>query len=104
MQITIVLGLLVIAVALFAMETLSIDVITLLLLLALVLTGILAPAEAFKGFSDDIIVILGSIFVISGALQRSGIMDAFGAGLHRYAGGSKNRLIFFVMAIVGGVS
>ncbi|HVF91677.1 MAG TPA: SLC13 family permease [Blastocatellia bacterium] len=104
MQIAIVLGLLVIAVALFATEKLSIDVITLLLLLALVLTGILAPSEAFKGFSDDIIVILGSIFVISGALQRSGIMDAIGAGLHRYAGGSRNRLIFFVMAIVGGVS
>ena len=98
------MGLLVIAIALFAMEKLSVDIITLLLLLALVLTGIIAPSEAFEGFSDDIIVILGSIFVISGALQRSGIMDALGAQLQRRAGGSGNRLVFMVMMIVGGIS
>ncbi len=98
------MGLLVIAIALFAMEKLSVDIITLLLLLALVLTGIIAPGEAFEGFSDDIIIILGSIFVISGALQRSGIMDALGAQLQRHAGGSSNRLVFMVMMIVGGIS
>ena len=98
------MGLLVVAIVLFAMEKLSVDIITLLLLLALVLSGILTPAESFAGFSDDIIVILGSIFVISGALQRSGIMDALGAQLQRYAAGSSNRLIFMVMMIVGGIS
>ncbi len=104
MQIAIVLGLLGLAIVLFAMEKITVDIITLLLLMGLVVSGILTPAEAFAGFSQDIIIILASIFVISGALQRSGIMDVLGARLHRVAGGSRNRLLLAVMGLVGGVS
>jgi di/tricarboxylate transporter len=104
MQIAIVLGLLVIAVALFAMEKLSVDIITLLLLVALVVTGILKPDEAFAGFSNDIIIILGSIFVISGALQRTGILDAMGRPLQRLASRSGNRLLLAMMTLVSSVS
>jgi len=64
-----VLGPLVVAIVLFATEKLSVDIITFLLLIALVMGGVLTPAEAFVGFSNDIIIILGAIFVISGALQ-----------------------------------
>lgn len=71
MEIALVLGLLVLAIVLFASEKLSVDVITLLLLSTLVLTDVLSPAEAFAGFSSEIIVILGSIFVIGGALRET---------------------------------
>jgi di/tricarboxylate transporter len=104
MQIAIVLGLLLLAVILFAMERLSVDVITLLLLMALVVTGILTPLEAFAGFSNDIIIILASIFIISGALQHSGIMDTVAARLYQFARGSSNRLLLAVMVIIGGIS
>ncbi|HWP42106.1 MAG TPA: SLC13 family permease, partial [Blastocatellia bacterium] len=104
MQIAIVLGLLVLAIALFAIEKLSVDIITLILLMVLVVTRILTPAEAFEGFSSDIIIILGAIFVISGALQRSGVMDAIGIRLHRVASGSENRLLLAVMTIVSATS
>jgi Na+/H+ antiporter NhaD/arsenite permease-like protein len=99
-QISIVLGLLILAVVLFSMERISIDVVTLLLLMALVLTGILTPAEAFNGFSNDIIIILASIFVLSGALQKSGIMDAVAARLHNIGRGSTNRLLLALMLMV----
>jgi di/tricarboxylate transporter len=104
LQIAIVLTLLGVAIALFSMEKLSVDVITLLLLITLVSTGILSPQEAFAGFSNDIIVILTSIFVISGALQRTGIMDAMGSRLHSLAGGSNNRLLLAMMGLVGVIS
>ncbi|MCI0489187.1 MAG: SLC13 family permease [Blastocatellia bacterium] len=104
LQIAIVLGLLVAAIVLFAMEKISVDIITLLLLLGLVVTRILTPEEAFAGFSTDIIIILGSIFVISGALRQSGTMDAVGARLHKIARGSNNRLLFAVMVLVGSIS
>lgn len=103
-QISIVLGLLILAVVLFSMERISVDVVTLLLLMALVLTGILTPAEAFEGFSNDIIIILTSIFVLSGALQKSGIMDAVAAHLNKIGRGSTNRLLLSLMLLVGGVS
>jgi di/tricarboxylate transporter len=104
MQIAIVLGLLLLAIVLFAMESISVDIITMLLLITLVVTGVLTPIEAFAGFSDDIIIILGSIFVISGALQRTGIVDALGARLSMIAGNNANRLLLTIMTTVSGIS
>lgn len=104
MQIALVLGLLVLAVVLFATEKLSVDIVTLLLLMTLVLSGILTPDEAFAGFSQDIIIILASIFIISGALQKSGIMEALGNVLYRFAKGSDNRLLLLIMTVVAAVS
>ncbi len=104
MQIAIVLSLLILAVILFASEKLSVDIITWILLITLVLTGILTPTEAFAGFSNDIIIILGAIFVISGALQKSGVMDAIGSRLHSLANSNENRLLFYIMFVVASIS
>lgn len=103
-QIAIVFGLLALAIVLFATERISIDLITLLLLVGLVITGILTPAEAFTGFSSEIIIILASIFVISNALQLTGIMDAMGRSLLKLANGSTNRLMLILMSITGSIS
>lgn len=104
MQIVIVLGLLLVAIVLFAMEKLSVDIITLLLLIALVVTGLLRPEEAFAGFSNDIIIILAAIFVISGGLQRAGVLDALGRPLQRLAARGSNPLLLAMMSLVGAVS
>ncbi len=104
MQIALVLGLLIVALILFAMEIASVDIITLMLLIVLVITGILTPAESFAGFSNEIIIILASIFVLSGALQKTGVVDVIGSRLYRLAGGSCSRLTLAVMSIVGFVS
>lgn len=104
MQIALVLGLLVLAVVLFATEVLSVDLLTLLLISTLIVTGILTPDEAFQGFSSDIIIILGSIFVIGGALQMTGVVDAVSSRLVKVAGKSLGRLLLLVMGVVGGLS
>ena len=67
-DISVVLVLLVVAMVAFFLERISIDVITLSLLAALVLLGILTPAEAFSGFANEVIVVLCSVFVLSSAL------------------------------------
>ncbi len=99
-----VLTLLVIAIALFATERISVDVITFLLLIALVTSGILVPKEAFEGFAADIIIILGSIFVISGALQETGVLDLLGARILKLAGTDPNRLLLLLMSSTAGIS
>jgi di/tricarboxylate transporter len=104
MEIAIVLGLLILAIALFALEVISVDLLTLLLLFVLVQTGILTPEEAFQGFSTDIIVILASIFVMSGAMQTTGVVDVISSRLLRVAGKGLNRLTLLVMGTVGGLS
>jgi di/tricarboxylate transporter len=105
MEIALVLGLLVVAIALFTWEKISVDVVTLMLLIILILCGILTPAEAFAGFSSDFIIILASIFVVSGAMQETGVLDRIGAALVKVAAGLRHgALMAFIMIIVGTVS
>lgn len=104
METAFLLALLVTAVALFATEKISVDIITLLLLAALTVTGILTPKEAFAGFSNDIIIILGSIFVIGAALQRSGLLEAGAAALLRFSSSGEKRLTLLLMSVAASFS
>lgn len=104
LSILLVLALLAAVVVVFAFEWLPVDVTTLLLLAALVLLGILDVEEAFSGFSNDIIIILASIFVLSGALMKGGVMDRLGEAISRAAGGSQTRVLLFVMPISSVIS
>jgi di/tricarboxylate transporter len=102
-EIHLVLSLLVITIVLFSLELISIDLITLLLLVVLMLTGILTPIEAFSGFSNPIIIVLGSIFVISGALIKTGLLSWFTERLQVLINKPK-RLLFTLMATSGIIS
>lgn len=66
---------------LFATERFRVDVVALLGLVALMLTGILSPEEAFAGLGSPTIVMLGAIFVVGGAMQESGVLDLVGGKL-----------------------
>ncbi len=49
-------------------------------LLAAVAAGIVPPDQAFKGFSDDIVIIVGSALVVSAAVARSGVIERVARG------------------------
>jgi di/tricarboxylate transporter len=98
MEAWIVLTLLAITVVLFAMEKISVDVVTLLLLCTLILTGILTVEEAFIGFSSEIVVMLAAIFVIGAALRDSGVLDAVAQGMARVLGSEPTRLTAVMMS------
>lgn len=51
------------------------DVVAVGALLAGMALGVVSPAEAFSGFSDDIVIIVGAALVVSAAVSHSGIMD-----------------------------
>lgn len=103
-EIAIVLGLLVLAMALFATEKLSVDIVALGLVAALIGTGILTPAQAFAGFGDEVIFILASIMVLAGAVVKAGVMEWLGQFAHdigkRYAWAS----ILALLSISAGSS
>lgn len=99
-----VIALLVLAVVLFSTEKFSVDIVTLGLLAAMVLTGILTVDEAFSGFSSDVIVILASIFVIGTALRETGLLDAMGSVLSRGLGDKPGRLTAALMGVVAAAS
>jgi di/tricarboxylate transporter len=45
-------------------------------LLVALAVGVVKPEEAFTGFADDIVIIVGSALVVSGAVAKSGVMEA----------------------------
>ena len=61
--------------ALFIWGRFRYDVTAILALLAALALGIVKPEDAFSGFSDDIVIIVGSALVLSAAMQRSGLIE-----------------------------
>ena len=51
------------------------DITAVIALLVALCLGIVKPADAFSGFSDDIVIIVGSALVLSAAVQRSGVIE-----------------------------
>lgn len=62
--------------ALFLWGRFRYDVTAIIALLVAVALGLVSPGDAFVGFSDQIVIIVGSALVISGAVQRSGVIEA----------------------------
>ncbi|WP_066807499.1 SLC13 family permease [Sphingomonas asaccharolytica] len=69
------IALLVAMMAMFVWGRFRYDITAMLALLAGIALGIVKPKEAFTGFSDDIVIIVGSALVISAAVQRSGMVE-----------------------------
>src|SRR5436190_16312548 len=97
--IAIVLALLFIAVVLFATERIPIDIVTILLVIGLVVTNTLSVKEAFSGFGDDIVITISGLFILTGGLVKTGVIDVVGRRLHRIAGGNEFRLSALVMFV-----
>ncbi len=96
-QIAAVLGMLTLAVALFVSERLRVDVVALLLLVSLALSGLVEPRQAIAGFSNPAVVTIWSIFILSGGLSRTGVAKLLGHRLLRLAGDSEVRLLLLIM-------
>jgi di/tricarboxylate transporter len=103
-DIVLTLAILAISVLLFLTDWLRVDVVALLVLLALTLTGLLTPAEAFTGFSSPAVITVWAIFIVSGGLFHTGIANLVGDRLFKMAGTSQSRLVGLLMAAVGLLS
>src|SRR5512142_1403687 len=73
------------------------DIVALLLMLALGLSGILTPQEAFSGFSRSAVIIMLAAFILAEGLRRSGITERLGDFILRLFGKGETELIFGVM-------
>ncbi|UCH11261.1 MAG: SLC13 family permease [Fidelibacterota bacterium] len=71
----IVLGTLVAALVLFACGRWRYDLVALLSLLVVVLTGVIAPKDAFLGFAHPAVITVAAVLIISYSLRESGLVD-----------------------------
>jgi di/tricarboxylate transporter len=103
-EIIIVLGILAISILLFITEWVRMDVVALLVLGALAVTGLVSPADALSGFSSPAVVTVWAVLILSGALARTGVASVIGRRLMRLAGDSEVRLMVIIMLTVGILS
>ena len=96
-QISITFLFLAIAAILLLWNILRADIVALMLMLALGLSGILTPQEAFSGFSRSAVIIMLSAFVLAEGLRRSGMTERMGLFIIKLFGKGQKRLIFGVM-------
>ena len=103
-EIILTLSIIVVAVILFATEKLRVDIIALLVLLTLVLSGLLDADQAFLGFASPAVITVWAVYIVSGALFKTGVTDILGVWISRLAGNSEPRLIAIIMLTCGTMS
>ncbi|MBK8025313.1 MAG: SLC13 family permease [Chloroflexi bacterium] len=79
------------------------DLVAILVLIALPLTGIITPNEALSGFSQSAVITLVGLFVVTRGLERTGVVNALANRLRALGGGESRvgeaRMVFLVMTI-----
>jgi len=103
-EIALVLGILLIALILFITEVLRMDVVALLVLTVLAITGLVEPDEALSGFSNPAVITVWAMFILSDGLTRTGIADLLGTQVLRIAGNKEVTLIIVIMLTAGFLS
>jgi di/tricarboxylate transporter len=81
-------------------ERLRPDLVAMLSLATLILSGILTTAEGFSVFSNDAVITVGCMFVLSAALDRTGMLDWLGHRLDRVMGRSETSLLAVLLPFV----
>ncbi len=96
-QIILTLTILLAAVILFITERLRVDLVALLVLVSLVITGLVTPAEALSGFSNAAVVTVWAVFILSAGLSATGVANIIGRQVMRIAGQGERRLVVLIM-------
>jgi di/tricarboxylate transporter len=99
-EILLTLGITVGALVLFVLDRLPIEVVGLLVMVALMVTGVLTPAEGVSGFASEALVTVAAMFVLSAAMVRTGGVDTLGRWISKLAGKSDFRLLVVTLLVV----
>jgi di/tricarboxylate transporter len=88
----------------FVSERLAPDVTALLALLALLLTGVLTPYEAFSGFSHPATMSVAAVLVLSAGVERTGALTYIARRLLTPIGNSELTLTVVIMVVIAAIS
>ena len=88
---------------LFVQGRIRSDLVALCSLLCLIMFGILSPEQALSGFSNSIVVMMVGLFVVGGAIFRTGLAKMMGGRIMKLAGRSELRLLVLTMLVTAGI-
>lgn len=93
-----------VAMILFMTDYLRVDVVSVLIILALPLTGLLDAKQAFEGFSSEPAIIVAAVFVLSAGLTHTGLTDVIGEWVTKLSGTGEMRAITVITIAVAAMS
>jgi len=79
------------------------DIVALCALVLLILFGILTPEEALSGFSNSIVIMMVGLFVVGGAIFKTGLAKMISSKILQLAGKSELKLFILVMLVTAAI-
>lgn len=92
------------ALLLFVTELLSIDLVAVLIVIALVLSGVITPEQGVAGFSNSATITVIFMFILSHALLKTGALQVLGYRLSTYFKSSFRLGLILMMILVALIS
>ena len=81
-----IFGILLVTVLLFLSNRIRLDLVAILVMAALMLTGLLSPRQALAGFGDPLVILIAGLFVIGEGIVRTGLAHSVGQWLMDVSG------------------
>ena len=103
-EIAFVIGVLIVTIILFITEILRMDVVAILVLVTLTLTGLIDINEALSGFNNPAVITVMAIFMVSASLDRTGVADVISNLFQKAGKGSEVKIIAVIMISVAILS
>lgn len=96
-----VLGLVVFTMAMFVFQRIRADLVALVVLVVLGLSGLIAPEEIFGGFSGSAVMSITATMILGAGLDRTGALNRLAGWLLRRGHGIEQRLLLLTTAVAG---
>ncbi|HEX8819939.1 MAG TPA: SLC13 family permease, partial [Archangium sp.] len=104
MSIAIVLGIVVLAVVLFSIDVVPIEVSSLVVVCLLAVTRVLTPEQAFEGFSNDTVIFIFTLLAMTEGLASTGVVQLIGQRLAFFARFGHQTFVLAMMVVVATFS
>ena len=105
-DIIIVLSILFLGFILFLLEYFTIDVTALIILSCFFGLGYLTPSEAVSGFSNPAVITIGLLFILSSAIQKTGLLEYLVVTINRLLQSSRGlgmAIYYFTVSIASAL-
>ncbi|MEJ2582298.1 MAG: SLC13 family permease [Acidobacteriota bacterium] len=103
-EMTLVIIMICVAIFLFIVEWIRVDVVAILMMVALPLLKLVTPKEAFVGFSSNAVISIIAVIIIGAGLDKTGIINRVVTPVLALAGKSPSRIVIAISVTVAGIS
>lgn len=93
-----------VAILLFVTEAVRVDLVAIIVVLILALTGLVSPPQALSGLASNAVVSMGAIMILGKGMERAGVVNRISRAVLRVAGSDERRLLGVTSSVVGMIS